>query len=65
MARLPRAQGLDENAAFHLLLTVDEIAALQQELPPRVDPTRECLLTEIEQAIAEDHPEPAGLATSP
>ncbi len=28
MARLPRGQGLDEIAAFHLLVTVDVIAAL-------------------------------------
>ncbi len=30
VARLPRAQGLDENAAFHLLVTVDENAAFHQ-----------------------------------
>ncbi len=41
VARLPRGQGLDEIAAFHLLVTVDEIAALHQEPPPprhAVDP---------------------------
>ncbi len=30
VARLPQGQGLDVIAAFHLLVTVDEIAALQQ-----------------------------------
>ncbi len=37
MARLPRGQGLDEIAALHLLLTVDEIAAFHHLVAALLD----------------------------